>query len=183
MTKTKPESDLRKLPSVDALLQSREGERLQGIYGRDLTVSAIRETVGDVRQKVGKEGGTVPLPEILIADVAALLEKWTHPTLEPVINATGVILHTNLGRSPLSADTLSAIQKVAQGYATLEYDLEKGKRGSRYVHTEDLLVRLTGAEAGLVVNNNASALLLILSALSSRRRTLSDVSSRSASRA
>ena len=172
MTKTKPESDLRKLPSVDALLQSREGERLQGIYGRDLTVSAIRETVGDVRQKVGKEGGTVPLPEILIADVAALLEKWTHPTLEPVINATGVILHTNLGRSPLSADTLSAIQKVAQGYATLEYDLEKGKRGSRYVHTEDLLVRLTGAEAGLVVNNNASALLLILSALSSRRRTL-----------
>ncbi len=89
-----------------------------------------------------------------------------------MINATGVILHTNLGRSPLSADTISAIQKVAQGYATLEYDLEKGKRGSRYVHTEDLLVRLTGAEAGLVVNNNASALLLILAALSSRRRTL-----------
>ena len=172
MTKTKPEADLRKLPSVDTLLQSREGERLQGIFGHDLTVSAIREAVGNVRKKVGREAGTVPLPEILMVEVAALLETWTHPTLEPVINATGVILHTNLGRSPLSADTISAIQKVAQGYATLEYDLEKGKRGSRYVHTEDLLVRLTGAEAGLVVNNNASALLLILAALSSRRRTL-----------
>jgi L-seryl-tRNA(Ser) seleniumtransferase len=172
MTEIKQEADLRKLPSVDALLQTREGARLEKTYGHDLTVSAIREAVGNVRRKVGQEGGTVPLPEILMADVTAIVEAWTHPTLEPVINATGVILHTNLGRSPLSADTLSAMQKVAQGYATLEYDLEEGKRGSRYVHTEDLLVRLTGAEAGLVVNNNASALLLILAALSGRRRTL-----------
>ena len=172
MTKTKQEVDLRKLPSVDALIQSREGGRLLGIYGRDLTVSAIREAVGNVRRKVGSEGGTVPLPEILMEDVTALLEDWTHPTLEPVINASGVIVHTNLGRAPLSEAALAAVQAVAAGYSTLEYDLEKGKRGSRYVHTEDLLVRLTGAEAGLVVNNNASALLLILSALSSRRRTL-----------
>jgi L-seryl-tRNA(Ser) seleniumtransferase len=168
----KQKADLRKLPSVNVLLKSREGAQFEATYGHDLTVAAIRKVVGDIRTRVGSEGGTIPLPDILMADVLSALEDWTHPTLEPVINATGVILHTNLGRSPMSAETLSAIQKVAQGYATLEYDLEKGKRGSRYVHTEDLLVRLTGAEAGLVVNNNASALLLILSALSSRRRTL-----------
>ncbi|MEJ2759777.1 MAG: L-seryl-tRNA(Sec) selenium transferase, partial [Anaerolineales bacterium] len=80
--------------------------------------------------------------------------------------------HTNLGRAPLSTDTINAMQKIAQGYSTLEYDLEEGERGSRYLHTENLLTRITGAEAGMVVNNNASALLLILSALSYRRRTL-----------
>jgi len=172
MAKVKNDLDLRKLPSVDALLKTHDGLKFTKAYGHSLTVEAIRQVITGVRKKVGSEGGTIPLPEVLMQDVQLVLQDWTQPTLEPVINATGVILHTNLGRSPLSADTLSAILKISQGYATVEYDLEKGKRGSRYVHTEDLLVRLTGAEAGLVVNNNASALLLILAALSSRRRTL-----------
>jgi L-seryl-tRNA(Ser) seleniumtransferase len=172
MTDIDRDVDLSKLPSVSALLTTTDGGKFVAEYGHDLTVAAIRMTTERIRNKAGKEGGTIPLPEVMIQDVLTLLEEWTHPTLEPVINATGVILHTNLGRSPLSAETISAMQKVAQGYSTLEYDLTEGRRGSRYVHTEDLLKRLTGAEAGLVVNNNASALLLILAALSKKRRTL-----------
>jgi len=172
MTATKNQSGLQKIPSVDSLLHSNEGRDMSSLYGHALLVAAVRAVLDEIRLKVSREGGTVPLPELILQAVAQKLQQWTSPTLEPVINATGVILHTNLGRSPLSAETISAIQKVAQAYSTLEYDLAQGQRGSRYLHTEDLLVRLTGAEAALVVNNNASALLLILSALSSRRRTL-----------
>ncbi len=165
-------NDLRKIPSVDSLLKTNDGEELEAVYGHTLTVSAVRIVLDSIRANVSREQGTIPRPEIILQDVLQRLQEWTRPTLEPVINATGVILHTNLGRSPLSSETLSAIQKVSHGYSTLEYNLSKGKRGSRYTHTEDLLVRLTGAESALVVNNNASALLLILSALSNRRRTL-----------
>lgn len=172
MTESEKRADLRKLPSVNALLQAPDGEELVEEYGHALTVSAIRQVLTDIRKKVGAEQGTIPLPELIVQDVQSILQAWTNLTLEPVINATGVILHTNLGRAPLSTDTINAMQKIAQGYSTLEYDLDEGKRGSRYIHTEDLLKRITGAEAGLVVNNNASALLLILSALSYRRRTL-----------
>jgi len=172
MAAEKKSTDLRKIPSVDSLLNSREGKEMAASFGRSLTIMAVRAELDAIRARASKEQGTIPLPEIILQEIQYLLEEWTSPTLEPVINATGVILHTNLGRSPLSQETISAIQKVAQGYSTLEYDLVKGQRGSRYVHTEDLLIRLTGAEAALVVNNNASALLLILAALSNRRRTL-----------
>ena len=172
MTETDKQANLRKLPSVDSLLKTQDADELIAEYGRPLTVDAIRDVLLTLRHKVTSEQGTVPLPALIMQDVLLQLQDWTHPTLEPVINASGVVLHTNLGRSPLSAETLSAMHKVSQGYSTLEYDLEKGGRGSRYLHTEDLLTRITGAEAGLVVNNNAAALLLILSALSRRRRTL-----------
>ncbi len=164
-------ADLRKLPSVDAMLNSEMGEELAAEFGHPLTVEAIRSVLGEVRASAGKSE-TIPMPEVLLQDVLQTLQDWTSPTLEPVINATGVVLHTNLGRAPLSDETMAAMAKVAQGYSTLEYDLQKGQRGSRYVHTEDLLMRLTGAEAALMVNNNASALMLILAALSYKRRTL-----------
>ena len=93
-------------------------------------------------------------------------------TLLKVINATGVILHTNLGRAPLSEDALQAVVDTASGYSSLEFDLEQGVRGSRSVHARDLLCRLTGAEDALVVNNNAGAVLLCLSALASRRKVI-----------
>jgi L-seryl-tRNA(Ser) seleniumtransferase len=125
-----------------------------------------------IRARVLTDQSTIPLPEVILQDIQYYLQETSRPTLEPVINAAGVILHTNLGRAPLSDDTLNSIQRVAQGYSTLEYDLDKGERGSRYVHAEKLLMRITGAEAAMVVNNNASALLLILYALSRRRRTL-----------
>ena len=163
---------LRQIPSVDALLKERGMTVLIERYGRSFTIEAIREVLSNVRERVLAEQSTIPLPEIIMQDVQQTLKDWTRPTLEPVINAAGVILHTNLGRAPLSEDTLLAVQRVAQGYSTLEYDLEKGERGSRYVHAEHLLQRITGAEAAMVVNNNASSLLLILYALARRRRTL-----------
>ena len=100
------------------------------------------------------------------------LQAWATPSLHPVINATGVILHTNLGRAPLSKAALQAIQDVSQGYSNLEFDLIRGQRGSRLVHAEELLKRLTHAEAALVVNNNAAAVLLVLSAFARRRRVV-----------
>ncbi|MEW6092616.1 MAG: L-seryl-tRNA(Sec) selenium transferase, partial [Chloroflexota bacterium] len=105
----------------------------------------------------------------LLAAAAETLQTWTASSLLPVINASGVILHTNLGRAPLSAAAISAMEAVSRGYSTLEFDLPTGKRGSRLVHAESLLQRLTGAEAAVVVNNNAAAVLLVLSALASRK--------------
>ncbi len=114
----------------------------------------------------------LPSTDEILAQAESRLSVWTQPTLIPVINASGVILHTNLGRAPLSKATIAAMQIVAQGYSNLEYDLAKGKRGSRLIHAESVLQKLTGAEAALVVNNNASAVLLTLAALSNRKRAI-----------
>jgi L-seryl-tRNA(Ser) seleniumtransferase len=162
--------NLRTLPSVDKLLNLSESLILE--FGRVLTIDALRAALDETRARLQKSGGEAPDPDTLIARAAQLLRNWTAPTLQPVINATGVIIHTNLGRAPLSRAAIAAMDTAAQGYTNLEYDLPKGKRGSRYDHAEDLLKRLTGAEAALVVNNNASAVLLVLSALARRRRVL-----------
>lgn len=164
-------SDLQKLPSISDLLQSEAGERLIATYGRPLTLQAMRSAVEEVRQHYPFER-SIPEQEALIERATQLLQSWTTPTLQPVINATGVILHTNLGRAPLSRAALEAMQAVSLGYSNLEYDLRQGKRGSRLVHAEDLLKRLTGAEAALVVNNNAAAVLLVLTALARRHRVV-----------
>jgi len=165
-------SDLRHLPSIDTMLHSHTAAELIALYGRPLTLEAIRYVLSAVRQDYRQQGATIPSPDKVLQRAGIVLNKWTASTLQPVINATGVILHTNLGRAPLSESAITAMQAVSQGYSTLEYDIHQGKRGSRYTHTEDLLKRLTGAESALVVNNNASALLLILSALARRRRVL-----------
>jgi L-seryl-tRNA(Ser) seleniumtransferase len=159
---------LRSLPSVDKLLQHQDVQDWIGLYGRSLTVEAIRICLDQVRERYSSDKSIPRLPELLL-QVQERLKHWTQPTLVPVINASGVILHTNLGRAPLSREALRAAQMVAATYSNLEYDLEKGQRGSRLVHAEGLLVRLSGAEAGLVVNNNAAAVLLALSALARRR--------------
>jgi L-seryl-tRNA(Ser) seleniumtransferase len=164
-------SDLRNLPSIDQLLNSQEGLSLTAEYGRPLTVNALRATLQGVRQSF-RPGGTVPDEVALLSSAADLLNQWTSPTLIPVINASGVIIHTNLGRAPLSQAAINALQSVARGYSNLEYDLDKGQRGSRRVHAQELLVRLTGAEAALVVNNNAAAVLLCLTTLARGRRVL-----------
>jgi L-seryl-tRNA(Ser) seleniumtransferase len=134
-------------------------------------VQAIRAVLAGVRTNY-TSGSSVPNEDELVDRVAQQLTKWTAPTLVPVINTTGVILHTNLGRAPLSKSALESIQKSALNYNSLEYQLEKGRRGSRSVHAESYLKQLTGAEGALVVNNNASAVLLILSALARRRKVL-----------
>ncbi|OGO37052.1 MAG: L-seryl-tRNA(Sec) selenium transferase [Chloroflexi bacterium RBG_16_57_11] len=159
---------LRDLPSVDQMLQTSQSQEWIACFGRPLTVEAIRSTLNDARAQFA-ERASLPEREALLQSIERYLQSWTEPTLQPVINATGVILQTNLGRAPLSPASLQAIQNISQGYSTLEYDLQRGKRGSRLVHAEALLTRLTGAQAAMVVNNNAAAVLLILTALARRR--------------
>lgn len=159
---------LRDLPSVDSMLQSPQVLDWIGVFGRPLTVQAVREALEHARSRHAG-GSALPDRHELEQQVHELLTSWTAPTLEPVINATGVILHTNLGRAPMSRAALAAALQVSGAYSNLEYDLKLGKRGSRLVHAEALLQHLTGAEAALVVNNNAAAVLLILTALARRR--------------
>jgi L-seryl-tRNA(Ser) seleniumtransferase len=164
-------SDLRNLPSVDQILQTELVKGWLSEFGRPLTLKAIRDTLDSVR--VGfQEGGHIPGQAALLDQIEVHLKNWTQPSLVPVINATGVILHTNLGRAPLSQASLQAIQDVSTGYSNLEYDLETGHRGSRAAHAEALLRQITSAQAALVVNNNASAVLLSLSALARRHKVI-----------
>ncbi len=164
-------TSLRDLPSIEQLLQL--SNRLINEYGRPLTLDALRSTLDEarIRFKTKPEAG-LPSTDVILSQAESHLTAWTASTLRPVINATGVILHTNLGRAPLSKAALTAMKEAAENYSTLEYDLAKGQRGSRLVHAESILQRLTGAEAALVVNNNASAVLLVLSALASRKRVI-----------
>jgi L-seryl-tRNA(Ser) seleniumtransferase len=164
-------TSLRDLPSVEQLLQ--KGEHLIREYGRPLTLDALRLTLEEARARFqARPEAGLPATEMILSQAESHLIAWTTPTLLPVINATGVILHTNLGRAPLSKATIAAMKAAAEDYSTLEYDLERGQRGSRSVHAESILQRLTGAEAGIVVNNNASAVLLVLSALANRKRVV-----------
>jgi len=155
------QGELRKLPSVDRLLQEESVADLVARWGHELTVEAAREALDAARDDI-RSGKACPEPAALARQTGERLAAKLRPTLLPAINATGVIVHTNLGRAPLSAEARGAMDAVALGYSNLEYDLQAGRRGSRYVHAEELLCRLTGAEAALVVNNNAAALLLIL---------------------
>ena len=164
-------SDRRNIPAVDSLLQTHQAAALVAKFGRPLTLEAIRTTLEHLRNTL-EEGGALPDRIAILEQVQNELESWLEPTLIPVINATGVILHTNLGRAPLSQDAVTAINHLAIGYSTLEYDLSRGARGSRSIHAEALLTRLTGAEAALVVNNNAAAVLLALSALAKGKRVI-----------
>ena len=149
----------RQLPSIDALLAGSGVAALLAVHPRALVVKAARAAVEAARST----GGTAP-PEGWDAAVRAGVERLALPSLAPVINATGVVLHTNLGRAPLAHAAIEAITRVASGYAALEYDLGSGTRGSRHAHCRDVLVELTGAEDAMVVNNAAGALLLALSA-------------------
>lgn len=161
---------LRSLPSVDKLMQ--EAATLVDVYGRSLTLEALRHTLDQRRHAILHGTATAIDEPSLVADSSNWLHNLLVPTLRPVINATGVIVHTNLGRAPLSQAAIEAIQIVGQGYSTLEYDPATGKRGSRTVHGEQLLNRLTGSAASLVVNNNAAAVLLMLTALCHGREVI-----------
>ncbi len=162
---------LRALPSVDALLQDHTLRELEQRYGHSLVVEACRSSLEAARQII-LAGKDAPMPALVVDDIRARVERAVQPSLVPVINATGVILHTNLGRAPLSADAIAAMRTAAQGYSNLEYDLEQGERGSRHVHAQELLKRLTGAPAALVVNNNAAAVMLMLAAFAKGRQVV-----------
>ena len=159
---------LQQIPSVDELLRQPRMAKLAGRIPRELLVEVTREVLASVRSEITGERGVSVIP-ILPADledvIAREVERILSRTLQPVINATGVILHTNLGRAPLSPAILDELRQTAIRYSNLEYDLEAGGRGKRDVHTTELLVRLTGAEDAIVVNNCAAAILLVLTAL------------------
>jgi len=164
-------TSLRDLPAVEQLLQN--STELIDTYGRPLTLHALRASLDDVRARFKLHPElALPSTEEILFRAKTRLSAWTQPTLIPVINATGVIIHTNLGRAPLSKATIAAMQVAAQGYSNLEYDLDIGKRGSRLTHAESVLGKLTGAEAAIAVNNNASAVMLTLAALSNRKRAI-----------
>ena len=160
--------DLRHLPAVDKLLNQPQVIRLIDRFGRAQVLTAIQEELSAIRAYPDSFSQD-DLGEKLIQRIASKLEQQAKPSLVRVINASGVILHTNLGRAPLSQYTIETIRQAAISYSNLEFDLESGRRGSRTVHARDLLCRITGAEDALVVNNNAGAVLLALSALAKRR--------------
>ena len=158
------QNQLRLLPSVDELLQSTAGKHLIMRFSCSPTLRAIRASIAQARVDI-QNGAACPSTADLLARAEHTLQLEQQPHLRPVINATGVIINTNLGRAPLSTEALQAVQQVAGGYSNLEYDLDSGERGSRYTHVTRLLCELTGAEDALVANNNAAAVLPALSAL------------------
>ena len=163
-------NEFRRLPSVDKII-SVERIKLAGDYPHELMVSLIRQQL-DVERLSIAAGNPLSSTDEIVAAIIGRLQKLETPGLLPVINATGVVLHTNLGRAPLSREAIAAMDTISRGYSNVEFDLDSGSRGSRQVYIEPLLCQLTGAEAALVVNNNASAVLLALSALANRKEVV-----------
>jgi L-seryl-tRNA(Ser) seleniumtransferase len=156
--------ELRKLPRADRLLEAAERAGIVASIGHGAVMEAIRADLERVRRDV-LAGSACPPPGRIEEALLARLVAGARGTLRPVVNATGVVVHTNLGRAPLSEEAIGAMRQAAEGYTNLEYDLDRGERGDRYGHAEAALCRLTGAEGAVVVNNNASAVMLALAAL------------------
>jgi len=184
--------DFRVIPSIEQLRQRDAVRALERDYGREAIVQALREEVEDVREELtrairdqesgirdqgpgaGEQGvmdkeGVGAAIERRLAD---RLQRTISPSLRPVVNATGVVVHTNLGRAPLALAAARHVLEVATSYSNLEYDVAEGRRGARDVHAERLLCRLTGSEGAVVVNNNAAATMLILTALAAGREVV-----------
>lgn len=165
---------LRQLPSVDELLREEAVQELLEALPRWAVVEAVREILNKKRQEAlaGCFASAEPSLALLLEELKKEAKSKVRPNLRRVINATGVILHTNFGRALLSEEAASQLLEVARGYSNLEYDLEKGERGSRQAHLEGLLMKLTGAEAALVVNNNAAAVLLAINTLADGKEVI-----------
>lgn len=175
----------RLIPSIEQLRQRPAVQRLAARYGADVTLEALRAAAAALRERLAASASrAADMEDVenvedaaeatrrIEVDVEARLDRTLAPSLRPVINASGVIVHTNLGRAPLARSAAARAAEIARGYTNLEYDLRAGRRGSRTVHAATLLTRLTGAEAALVVNNNAAAVLLVLAALAAGREVL-----------
>jgi L-seryl-tRNA(Ser) seleniumtransferase len=168
---------VRLIPSIDALVSRPMLAREAATHGRESVTAAARQAADELRAEIKRPGARGPASE---DEASAWIERRTIdilttrlvPSLRPVINATGVIIHTNLGRAPLASESIERASRIASGYSNLEYELTAGERGHRHVHADRLLRELTGAEAALVANNNAAATLLVLAALASGREVI-----------
>jgi L-seryl-tRNA(Ser) seleniumtransferase len=169
MSREPLQNRLRKLPKIDSLLRLPGIERLREAHGRERVADALRSRVDELRRQLseggGEPGSLEKWLEGLPASVESMLREEVETALVGVINATGVLVHTNLGRAPLSAAAISRLREVSAGFTTLEYDLASGRRGSRSVHAQRLVSRLFPGCAGHVVNNNAAAVLLAINTL------------------
>jgi len=163
--------EFRSLPSVDKILSDARVVRCEEAYSRPTVLQVARDCLDEARSKI-QAGESAPSFDNIVDSICSRVSSLASISLRPVINATGVILHTNLGRAPLSQETIAAMEECSRSYVNLEIDLDDGKRGSRQVHVESLICRLTGAESALVVNNNAAAVLLALSALARRKEVI-----------
>ncbi|MFQ5989357.1 MAG: L-seryl-tRNA(Sec) selenium transferase [Candidatus Methylomirabilales bacterium] len=168
---------LRQIPAVDEVLQEPFVQRILESYPRWLVVEAVRETLEECRQQLlallrQRAEASPPDLSLLLGQISLKVVQRARPSLRRVINATGVILHTNLGRAPLSSEAEARVREVAQHYSTLEFDLGQGTRGSRQLHVEGLLTRITSAEAALTVNNNAAAVLLSINTIAEGREVV-----------
>lgn len=168
-------TNLRAIPSIDEIVNNCEIKPLIDLYNRDFIVNQVRKVVDGIRQELKEKRDSV-LSENIMTEIINRLKRQVQSissgTLQKVINGTGVVLHTNLGRAPLGKTVLDHIQHIGSSYNNLEMDLEKGERGSRYYHVEELLRQLTGAEAALVVNNNAAAVLLGLTVMAAGKEVV-----------
>ncbi|MBC8382880.1 MAG: L-seryl-tRNA(Sec) selenium transferase [Candidatus Cloacimonetes bacterium] len=153
--------ELRKIPGVDTLMKNSEIKKLISEYGEELAVFSIRKVLGEIREAVMK-GKKLPQNDRILNRIRKKVYHIGTCSLKPMINATGVVLHTNLGRAPLGSALTEEVAKIIEGYSNLEFDLEKGKRGHREDHITDLVTFITGAEDAVVVNNNAAGVYLSL---------------------
>jgi len=167
---------LRRIPQVDELLRRDDFKGLLAHHSRLRVVEALRQAIAKLRDSILASGAPLPsneeVPRLLLTHTQDILASHSSMSLRRTINATGILLHTNLGRAPLAEAALQAMNSAARGYSTLEYDVATGDRGSRQSHVRELLAQITGAEDALVVNNNAAAVLLVLSALAAGREVV-----------
>ncbi len=163
---------LSSLPSVDEILKSDKGLEWQELFPRRYVLKAIREIIDEYRQAILRDEAKEISYELMRIDIQKRIEKLSSFSLKPVINATGIVIHTNLGRSVLSEEILENVKRVACQYSNLEYDLEKGERGKRYSHIQRVLNDIIGAESSLIVNNNAAAVFVCLTALAKGKEVI-----------
>lgn len=163
---------LSKLPSVNEILQSEKGLQWQALYPRRSILKAIRDSLEELRSSIFK-GQSIDISDNIVYDgIEKRLQKLCSFSLTPVINATGIVIHTNLGRAILSETIMEHVKEIACRYSNLEYDLEKGVRGKRYSHIQQLLSEITGAESSIIVNNNAGAVFLCLHTLAKGKEVI-----------
>ena len=164
--------ELKRIPKIDELMQSLRSRGVFESFTKKVILQVCRETMNELREAILENGEFLPPENEIIDRIEAKICRLRSRCLRPVINATGIILHTNLGRAPLCEDALKNIVEVSRGYTNLEFNLEEGRRGSRYDHLKGIICKLSGAEDAIVVNNNAAAVLLALNTLAEGKEVI-----------